>query len=136
VRAALNWSVKRKEIAWNPGTNVEVSPEPPAKIVGPDAEEIPAILRGAQPDEFATFMRIALATGHRREDVLRLRLVDIRKDDGALVFAERVVLQKKASVLTANRRKILAAPVRGAGRGPEGWRRQSAKSFGPPPAPK
>jgi integrase len=89
----------------------------------PEPEEIPVILRGAKPDEFATFVRIALATGRRREDLLGLRLVDVKRDESALVFDERVVLQRKTSVLTVNRRKILATSSRS---------RPSTRRVGPP----
>jgi integrase len=109
LRAALNWGVRRKRVGWNPAGHVDVPAEPPSKIVVPEAEEIPLMLRSATR-EFATFVRVAVATGRRREDLLALRLTDVKTTgELALVFDERVVLQKKDLVLTANRRRILEA---------------------------
>jgi integrase len=109
LRAALNWGVRRKRIGWNPAGHVDVPAEPPSKIVVPEAEEIPLML-GSASTEFATFVRVAVATGRRREDLLALRLTDVKAtDELALIFDERVVLQKKDSVLTSNRRRILEA---------------------------
>lgn len=52
-----------------------------------------------------------MATGRRREDILGLRVTDVKTaGDHALVFEERVVLQKEA-VLTANQAQILEALV-------------------------
>lgn len=106
--AALNWAVKRKRISWNPANHVEVAPDPGSEILVPEPEEVGAICAAAS-GEFSTFVRIAVATGRRRQDILGLRLGDVKPHEPALVFDERVTIQKVGTglTLTPNQARLL-----------------------------
>lgn len=107
--AAFNWAVKRKMISWNPAAHVEVAFEPAPAILVPEPEEVHAILAAAT-GEFGMFVRIAAATGRRRQDVLGLRLGDVKAHEPALVFDERVNIAKVGTglALTPNQARLLA----------------------------
>jgi integrase len=106
-RAAFNWAIKRKKAAWNPFLVVEPPAEDTGEIAVPDPEEVHAICAAAT-GEFGVFVRATVATGRRRQDILALRLNDLKPHEPALVFDERIVLQKNGDILTPNQRMILA----------------------------
>lgn len=96
LRAALNWAVRKGRLGHNPAIHVDVPAAPPTKVRGPDTGEFRALLSMAEGD-FAVFVRLAAATGRRREDILGLTTADLRVDEGAIVFERRVVLAGKGA---------------------------------------
>jgi integrase len=107
--AAFNWAVKRKVMSWNPAAHVETAFEAAPAILVPEPEEVHAILAAAT-GEFATFVRIAAATGRRRQDILGLRLGDVKAHEPALVFDERVNIARIGTglALTPNQARLLS----------------------------
>jgi len=99
LHSALNWAVKKGRLGRNPATIVDTPVVPATTVRGPDADELRALLAaaGAGENDFAVFVRVAAATGRRREDVLGLTMADLRVDERALIFDKRVVLAGKGA---------------------------------------
>lgn len=114
LRSALNWAVKRKMLASNPALIVEVPAEPAPHIRVPDPEEV-LLLCAEAVGEFGVFVRAAVATGRRRQDLLALRLNDLKPHEPALVFDERVTLQDTDDLVTVAQRKLLVVLADGGG---------------------
>lgn len=113
LHAALEWNVERGNLGWNPASKVEVPKQPATKVVIPAADEMAELREAASPADFACFVRLAMATGRRRQDVLALQLPDIILRDNDLVFCRRLVdpvesvaQRKRLSVV---RRQVLHA---------------------------
>lgn len=99
LHSALNWAVKKGRLGRNPASVVDAPSVPATTVRGPDTDELRALLRIADGGEkdFAVFVRIAAATGRRREDVLGLTMADLRIEERALIFDKRVVLAGKGA---------------------------------------
>lgn len=99
LHSALNWAVKKGRLGHNPATIVDAPAVPATTVRGPDTDELRALLRVADGGEndFAVFVRVAAATGRRREDVLGLTTADLRIEERALIFDKRVVLAGKGA---------------------------------------
>lgn len=97
LRSALTWGVRKGRLGQNPAIYVDVPAAPPTTVRGPDTDELRKLLAatGAGPGDFATFVRVAAATGRRREDVLGIATADLRAGEGAIIFERRVVLGGK-----------------------------------------
>ena len=97
LRAALNWAVRKGRLGQNPAMYVDVPANPPTSVRGPDTAELHALLAAAEtgPADFAVFVRLAAATGRRREDVLGITTADLRIDEQAVIFERRAVLGGK-----------------------------------------
>lgn len=97
LRSALNWGVRKGRLGRNPAIYVDVPASPPTTVRGPDTGELQRLLAVAQSgqSDFATFVRLAAATGRRREDILGITTADLRPDERAIVFERRVVLGGK-----------------------------------------
>lgn len=102
LHMALNWGVKRNRIPYNPASSVDVPANPPTRVRGPEPSEIEKLLADAElplcarrrdlfDDAFPVFVRLAVATGRRREDILGIQAMDLRLDEGAILFERRVV---------------------------------------------
>lgn len=101
LHAALNWGVRKGRLGRNPALYVDVPANPPTVVRGPDPAELLALLaaadrRGPELADFATFVRLAAATGRRREDLLGITTVDLRPAENAIVFERRAVLGEKS----------------------------------------
>ena len=98
LRAALNWAVRKGRLGQNPAIYVDVPANPPTSVRGPDTGELHTLLAAAEagPADFAVFVRLAAATGRRREDVLGITTADLRIDEGAIIFERRAVLGEKS----------------------------------------
>jgi integrase len=94
LRSALAWGVRKGRLGRNPAVYVDVPASPKTRVRGPDPADLVRLLElaDATMEDFAVFVRVAAATGRRREDVLGLTMADLRPDEGALVFERRVVL--------------------------------------------
>lgn len=97
LRSALTWGVRKGRLGQNPAIYVDVPAAPPTIVRGPDTDELRKLLAatGAGSGDFATFVRVAAATGRRREDVLGIATADLRAGEGAIIFERRVVLGGK-----------------------------------------
>lgn len=97
LRSALTWGVRKGRLGRNPAVYVDVPATPPTNVRGPDTDELATLLAaaGAGPADFAVFVRVAIATGRRREDILGITTADLRAGEGAVVFERRVVLGGK-----------------------------------------
>ncbi|HYH50806.1 MAG TPA: site-specific integrase, partial [Acidimicrobiia bacterium] len=97
LRSALTWAVRKGRLGQNPAIYVDVPASPPTRVRGPDTDELQRLLSFADTgaSDFAVFVRVAAATGRRREDVLGLTTGDLRPDENAMVFERRVVLGGK-----------------------------------------
>lgn len=97
LRSALTWGVRKGRLGQNPAIYVDVPACPPTTVRGPETEELQHLLATAAtgPGDFATFVRVAAATGRRREDVLGLVGADLRPDENAVIFERRAVLGGK-----------------------------------------
>lgn len=102
LRSACNWAVRRRKLNFNPTLRVDVPAIPPTTVRAPEPEDVVAILEEASVTQtrgrvlvddpvFATFVRIAAATGRRREDVVALQVRDLKVIERALVFDKRAV---------------------------------------------
>lgn len=98
LRAALNWGVRKGRLGRNPAVYVDVPAVPPTRVRGPEPDELRRLLATADvgDSDFAVFVRVAAATGRRREDVLGITTADLRIDEGAILFERRVVLGERA----------------------------------------
>jgi integrase len=73
IRAALNWAVKQRRLAFNPASGVEL-PEPHRRaVVVYDAGQIRAFLAATADDRLAVLWRLILLRGLRRGEALGLR---------------------------------------------------------------
>lgn len=97
LRSALTWAVRKGRLGRNPAVHVDVPAVPPTTVRGPDTSELQTLLAEAATgaSDFAVFVRVAVATGRRREDVLGITTADLRPEEKAIVFARRVVLGGK-----------------------------------------
>lgn len=102
LHMALEWGVRKRRIPFNPASNLDVPANPPTKVRGPEATDIDKLLAQAElplcqrrrdlfDDAFPVFVRLAVATGRRREDILGIQAMDLRIDEGAILFERRVV---------------------------------------------
>lgn len=94
LRSALGWAVRKGRLGRNPAIYVDVPAAPSTVVRGPDTGELLTLLSaaGSGPADFATFVRVATATGRRREDVLGITTADLRLEERAIIFERRVVL--------------------------------------------
>lgn len=97
LHMALSWGVTKGRLALNPASRATAPATPPTAVVAPERHEIRLLLDRAAPEGFATFLRIAAATGRRRGDILGLQIGDVVADEGALVFARRAVVPDTGS---------------------------------------
>ena len=97
LRSALAWGVRKGRLGRNPAVYVDVPAAPKTKVRGPDPEELQILLAATTIGslDFAVFVRLAAATGRRREDILGITTSDLRPNEGAIVFERRVVLGGK-----------------------------------------
>lgn len=117
LHSALNWAVKNGRLGRNPASIVDAPASPPTKVRGPDSDDLRGLValamdraEKAEADraagvrrrttagenrDFAVFVRLAAATGRRREDILGLTVADVRFEESALVFDKRAVLPGK-----------------------------------------
>lgn len=99
LRAALNWGVRKGRLGRNPAVYVDVPTVPPTRVRGPEPDELDRLLAEADRADpaLAVFVRVAVATGRRRGDILGLTTADLRVGESALIFERRAVLDRKGA---------------------------------------
>ena len=118
LRKLLSRAVDVGELRDNPLRGVTMLPEPPARQPSLDHEQEAALLKAASPDWLRVMIRIALATGARKGEILGLHWKDLDFEGGAAIIRDSKSGQSRRvpvhpSVLTElyNRRQHPEAPV-------------------------
>lgn len=90
LHAALAQAVRWGWIARNPADSADPPTAKRPSLSVPTPGQVRALIAAARPD-FATYLRLAATTGHRRGTLLALRWTDLDLEAGEATFARAVV---------------------------------------------
>lgn len=103
LRGALDTAVQRGLLHRNPCLDVKAPRTPATRPDPPGPEIVPAVLQAADNDTHlctAPFVRLALATGARRGELLGLMWRDIDRDNGRVWIGRTVTRTLKGELVT------------------------------------
>jgi integrase len=109
IRAALNWAVRNRKLAFNPAAGVELETVPKHEVTVYDAEQIVRFLSATRDDRLAVGWRLILLLGMRRGEMLGLRWAGVHLDD------EHPYLEVTDTVLQLGGKVIAGKPKTWAG---------------------
>lgn len=87
LRGALNTAIKKRLLAYNPCSGVELEPENNAPAQVWDAEQVRAFLAAAKDDRLFALYRLVLLRGLRRGEAVGLHWADVDLDGARLWVA-------------------------------------------------
>lgn len=91
LHAALGQAVRWGWIARNPADSATPPQAKRKQVTVPTAAQVTAVIDHARPD-FATLVRLAATTGHRRGNLIALRWTDVDLDAGSITFARAIAV--------------------------------------------
>ncbi|UDY36272.1 tyrosine-type recombinase/integrase [Dermatobacter hominis] len=89
LRAAWNDAIRLEQVTRNPVVNARAPQRPPSKATTAELPDVLAAIAAA-PSDLAVLLRVAIATGARRGELLGLQWGDVDLDVGIVAFTRNV----------------------------------------------